>query len=597
MTSRAAAPLLACVLLGAAGAAARRQPPLFDEFLRRHAVPAEHEEGRAKRLASLASAVARASSGTLPPSVEGAGRGIDVLTYDVWFGIDPAVRTLEGRVTMRIVGVTKGVRELPLDLDDGYTVTSTQRDGEEIAPLRRGSGKLVLPIDPPLRAEGRASFTVAWRGSPPLGGALAFWSHDTGWAATTVAEPFGARDFWPCVDDPHDKAVITVSATVPSGYVFASNGSVRVTDESDGRRTYRWRLPQPVSTYLLALNVANYATVEDTYTRLDGGTMPIVSYLLPQIRDSNVSRLAAMKSHLATLASLFGEYPWVDTKYGIVASHFPGGMEHPTLTSIGASLLASSGRNLTNLLVHELAHQWWGDLVTMRTWDDVWLNEGFATYSEVLYAERADGADPGALMRARDDGLYGGRMGPAVVADPADPFRYTGAVYDKGGWVLHMLRSEVGDEVFFAGLREWRRRHSWGTATRGELRALYEELSGRDLKAFFDQWVETPYRPVLRVGWRTSPDASQLTVSVAQRQTHDVVHPEAGPDDSRWYRFPLRVRLMANDGRSADVLVPVTGRAANETFGLPNPLQAPVSYASVDPRNDLLKILELAGPF
>ncbi|HUM02792.1 MAG TPA: M1 family metallopeptidase [Thermoanaerobaculia bacterium] len=597
MSSRVLAPVLACAVLGAAGGALLRQEPPFHGGGHRPALLAEHEEGRAKRLRVLENALARSESGQLPPSVEGADRGFDVLTYDVWFGFDPAAQLLEGRVTMRVLGVKDGIAELPLDLDDSFEIQRTRRDDVDVTPVRRGAGKLVLPIDPPLRAEGRTSFTVNYRGLPPAGGALAFWRHGTVPAATTVAEPFGARDFWPCVDDPHDKATMTVSATLPAGFVFASIGKLTTRDETDGRRTFTWKLPQPVSTYLLPLNVTNYVTIEDTYTRLDGRTMPIVSYVLPENRDADALRLADIPRHLATLAALFGEYPYADTKYGIVASHFSGGMEHPTLTSVGANLLADPGRDLTVLLVHELSHQWWGDLVTMRTWDDIWLNEGFATYAEVLYAEKADGADPGLGMRARDDGLYAGALGPPVVADPADPFRNTGAVYRKGAWALHMLRSELGDATFFAGLLEWRRRHAFGTATRGDLRALYEELSGRDLKAFFDQWIETPYRPTLRIGYRTSPDAAQLTLTVTQTQTHAVVHPAAGPDDRRWYRFPLTVRLTGVDGRTADVTVPVTGRSATETFVVVNPLLAPLADLDVDPANVLLKVVETVGPY
>jgi len=121
-----------------------------------------------------------------------------------------------------------------------------------------------------------------------------------------------------------------------------------------GRSTYTWKLPHAISTYLVSLNVA---------------------------------RLSEIKNHIATQASMFGEYPFLDTKYGIVAASFPGGMEHPTLTSIGSSILANASRDITTLLVPELTHDWWSDRVTMCTWDDIWLNEGFATYGEVLYLE------------------------------------------------------------------------------------------------------------------------------------------------------------------------------------------------------------------
>ena len=277
--------------------------------------------------------------------------------------------------------------------------------------------------------------------------------------------------------------------------------------------------------------MARFETITAEYRSLDGTrTMPVVGYILPEHAAINRTRVASMVRHIEVLASLFGEYPYLDTKYGIVEGSFSGGMEHPTMTLIGASLLGNASRDLTSLLVHELAHMWWGDEVTMRTWDDIWLNEGFATYAEVLYYERTSGAAPGRLLTSRyDDGLYAGQLGPPVVAPANDPFRYTGAVYEKGGWVLHMLRKVVGDETFFAGLREYRRRHERGNATRADLRAVFEELSGRDLKQFFDQWVETPYRPVLRASWRNVA-GGKVEVTVRQTQGHAVVHPGTAPE-------------------------------------------------------------------
>src|SRR5512135_2024865 len=289
---------------------------------------------------------------------------------------------------------------------------------------------------------------------------------------------------------------------------------------------------------------------------MDGHKMPIRSYLMPENAAANVPRLSAIKDHIAVLASLFGEYPFVDTKYGIVSSWFSGGMEHPTLTSIGENILSNVPRDITLLLVHELAHQWWGDRVTMRTWDDIWLNEGFATYAEVLYQEKALGKDPGrTLTTGYDDGLYGGRLAQAVVADPADPFAYTGAVYNKGGFFLHMLRRLVGDDAFFSGLRAYGDAHAWGTATRGDLRALFEARTGLDLKQFWDQWLETKFRPTFRATYRTAPDASTVTLTVVQAQGHTVVHPVPGPNDKPYYVFPLVVRITYVDGTFNDVTV------------------------------------------
>ncbi|MCM3878240.1 MAG: M1 family metallopeptidase [Thermoanaerobaculia bacterium] len=554
----------------------------------------EHVEAAAKRARFEATARARALTGVVPGSVEGTDRGLDVLSYDISFDVDPAIRFLSGTTVIRVAGFAPQTTSLSLDLDDAFTVTASTRDGLDVAAAHAG-GKLVIPFVPPLGAADRATLSVSYRGLPPAASALDFWQHAGGWAATSVAEPFLARTFWPCVDDPKDKAVATVHATVPAGYVMASAGAVSVADAGGGRSTYTWKLPQAVSTYLVSLNVANYVTVEDTYTALDGRKMPIRSYLMPENAEANAPRLSAMKNHIEVLASLFGEYPFVDTKYGIVSSAFSGGMEHPTLTSIGENILSNVSRNITLLLVHELAHQWWGDRVTMRTWDDIWLNEGFATYSEVLYLERAEGLNPGVTLRTSyDDGLFGGRLAQAVVADPANPFQFSGAVYYKGAYFLHMLRRLVGDDAFFSGLRAYGDAHAWGTATRGELRALFEHRTGLDLKQFWDQWLETQFRPTFRATFRTSADGSTVTLTVTETQGHTVVHPLAGPNDKPFYVFPLPVRITYLDGTTFDVTIVPTD--VTTTMTVPNPSKKFVAGIQLDPGSDILKIVESTGP-
>ncbi|MBK9064259.1 MAG: M1 family metallopeptidase [Acidobacteria bacterium] len=583
------------LLIGAAAwkAGARRPGPEDGSRL-----VLEHEEGRAKHALSRAAAEAalsRGVSGPPPASVEGTTRGFDVVAYDLSFELDPGVRILSGSSTTRLSGFAKTTDSVTFNLDRAYAVTSVTRDGAPVPGFTFANDLLTVPLTPPLAAEERTSIGIAWSGIPPAAAALAWWDHTTGKAATSVAEPFDSRTYWPCVDAPDDKAVATVTATVPPGYVVASAGLGTSATLPDGRIRSTWRLPQPISTYLVSLNVAKYQVVEDAYRAMDGRIMPIRSYLMPENAAENVPRLSAMKDHISVLASLFGEYPFVDTKYGIVSSWFSGGMEHPTLTSIGENILSNTSRDITLLLVHELAHQWWGDRVTMRTWDDIWLNEGFATYAEVLYQERALGKNPGQTLRTSyDDGLYGGRLAQAVVADPADPFKYTGAVYNKGGWFLHMLRRLVGDDAFFSGLRAYGDAHAWGTATRGELRALFEERTGLDLKQFWDQWLETRFRPTFRATYRTAVDASTVTLAVTQTQGHAVTHPVAGPNDKPYYVFPLTVRITYVDGTFLDV--PVTATGATTTLVVPNPSRKFVAGITLDPASDVLKIVESTGP-
>src|SRR5512141_1384136 len=197
----------------------------------------EHVEAAAKRAHFQAAAATRAAAGVVPPSVEGADRGVDVLSYDVSFDIDPAVRFLAGTTVIRVAGYARRTSSLALDLDDAYSVTATSRDGSAVAGVH-SSGKLVIPFDPPLGSEERTTISISYNGQPPAAAALDFWQHDPGYSATSVAEPFLARTFWPCVDDPKDKAVVTVHATVPAGYVAASAGVVSVAGAGGGRNTY-----------------------------------------------------------------------------------------------------------------------------------------------------------------------------------------------------------------------------------------------------------------------------------------------------------------------------------------------------------------------
>ncbi len=333
--------LLLAVLLGAVGLVARALPDRAGRLL-----PArpEHEEGRFKRARALESHLARASTGRAPLSPEGIERGYDVLTYDLAFDLDPAVVAVEGRAVIRLSSLRKGLSEVRLDLDDAMGVRSVERDGRPLSTYSTGGDVLRVPLDPPLGAEERTTLVVRWGGTPLSGGALSFWTAPaSGASISSLAEPFDARTFWPCVDDPADKAVTTVAVTVPEGYVAVSAGRGGPEPAGSGRVTWTWRLPQPISTYLVSIGVARFETIAAEYRSLDGSrTMPVLGYVVPEHAALNRARVASMVGHLEVLASLFGEYPYLDTKYGIAEGSFSGGMEHPTITLIGASLLGNA---------------------------------------------------------------------------------------------------------------------------------------------------------------------------------------------------------------------------------------------------------------
>jgi aminopeptidase N len=214
--------------------------------------------------------------------------------------------------------------------------------------------------------------------------------------------------------------------------------------------------------------------------------------------------------------------------------------------------LVGSSSTARSVIVHELAHQWWGDLVTMSSWNDIWLNEGFATYSEVLFFERNLNVHPGALMAQEyDDREVNGRMAGTVYAEnEGDPFDDTGAIYDKGAWVLHMLRGVLGDEAFFGSLRDYGRRFAFGNASTRDFQGVCEEHYGQSLDWFFEQWIFAPSRPIYKVtssiGARNASGNYRVTLTLKQTQAHSI--PGRSGELERVYVMPVDVTIHFEDG-------------------------------------------------
>src|SRR4029079_13955605 len=280
--------------------------------------------------------------------------------------------------------------------------------------------------------------------------------------------------------------------------------------------------------FLLSVAVTNYAKFEDTYTAMDGRTMPLMFYVYPEHLALAEQKFAVTRQAMQIFAPLFGEYPFLTEKYGMAEFPWSGGMEHQTMTSMGGNVIGSLASSNQSIIAHELAHQWWGDLVTLRTWDDIWLNEGFATYSEVLFFERLSNLDPGELMsRSYDDGKMFGRMGGTVTAENlADPFDDTGAVYTKGAWTLHMLRHLMGDAAFFDALKDYRERFAFGNASTKDFQQVCEQHYGAELDWFFSQWIYATGRPFYKVSTDiSSADQSgnyTVKLTLKQKQSQEI---------------------------------------------------------------------------
>jgi aminopeptidase N len=490
-----------------------------------------------------------------------APQSIDVKHYKLQLQLTPndfgTGGTVSGSVT--ISGQAVGsVSSISIDAQPNLNIDSVTLDGNQNS-FRRNSSRII--VDLPALATAGTPFTIVVQyhgsgsGSSPIGGGLLFARHGTGSVPVmaTHSEPFGAPLWWPCIDNPADKATAEIEITVPEGNQVASNGVLdKVQPNPDHTVTYFWREDSPLSTYLVSVTATDFERFEDTYTALDGVTrMPLVYYVYPEHLDLARAKFGVVRSAIEIYAMLFGEYPFLREKYGMAEFPFGGAMEHQTITSISSSSLGSVTNNNQSTIVHELAHHWWGDLVTMKTWDDIWLNEGFATYCEILFFEHFAGIDPGELLvRSYDDGVVDGVLRGTVVAEnPDNPFDDNGAIYRKGGWVLHMLRHVMGEEKFFNALKQYAIRYAFSNASTRDFQQVCEEFYGSSLDWFFKQWIYTPFRPVYKVVTDISPVQNNftydITVVVKQRQTQEI--PGRG---SATYIMPLDLTIHYSDGTS-----------------------------------------------
>jgi hypothetical protein len=299
-------------------------------------------------------------------------------------------------------------------------------------------------------------------------------------------------------------------------------------------RTFHWKTNYPTATYLVSLAIYPYFLYSDWYTPLAGGDpMEVQFFVYPDHYPTVQENYALTVPMIGAFALAFGEYPFVDEKYGHAEFTWGGGMEHQTLTSMGGYS--------EDLISHELGHQWWGDMVTCADFGHIWLNEGFATWSEAYWAEQTYGFD--SYQSYMSAAAYYG-PGTIYVEDPLnDNIFDSNLAYNKGSWIVHMLRGVLGDADFFTGLQLYRNNHLYGSATTEELQAALESVSGRDLDPFFRQWIYGDYFPVYETSWVSGPGAGEITVNIDQIQL-----------DGGLFTMPVPLRITTDLG-TVDVRV------------------------------------------
>jgi aminopeptidase N len=520
---------------------AARGDDIFEQIRREHdAIEKSHDQPSAQR--PLADAFS----------------SLDVKSYllQIRLGFSPPEIRGSVRLAAEALAPTSSVT---VNARENLTIDAVRVDST-VSEFQRTSDALTVNLDRPMAAGSEFSISIDYHGTPTtsslLGGGMLTSQHGSPAVPVmaSLSEPYAAPTWWPCIDDAADKALARIEATVPSGFAAASNGTLeRTQTNSDGTVTFFWREDYPVSTYLISVAATNYVTFTDTYTSMDGTTrMPLLFMVYPEHEAQARQKFSVTRTAMEIFARLYGEYPFLDEKYGMAEFPWGGAMEHQTMTSMGAGVTGSATNSGRGIIAHELGHQWWGDLVTMRTWSDIWLNEGFATYSEVLFFERFLALSPGDLMsQSYDDGEVDGDLRGTVVAENlSNPFDDRGAIYSKGAWVLHMLRHMLGEERFFQTLKEYARRFAFSNASTSDFQQVCEEHYGGSLDWFFSQWIYAPARPVYKISSKIRPSETlgQHTISLTVKQTQPHSIPGRDEATSRVYIMPLDVRIYYTDG-------------------------------------------------
>lgn len=464
-----------------------------------------------------------------------AGENFDFTYQRCEWEIDPAVNFISGTITYYFTAQKDDLVSMKLNLRNNMIIDQiSQRN----IPLTFDHNNNILSIilQNPLNLNTIDSISIKYHGTPERTGFGSFVQeeHNGNPIIWTLSQPYGAEDWFPCKNDMTDKVdSIDIFITVPEGNEVASNGIlVAVNPVGNGKNTHHWKMNYPVATYLIAFAVTNYAIYSDWLVRDESDKLEILNYVYPEDLEDSKEQSPVTIPIMEFFEKKFGRYPFSNEKYGHAQINRSGGMEHQTMSFM---------KNFEySLVAHELAHQWFGDMITCGSWNDIWLNEGFATYCTALYQEET---------YPEDWELWKTTASLAIMGTPeGSVYRYkipdkqvifdNRLVYQKGGYIVHMLRWVLGDEKFFEGIRNYLNDPElrYGFAYTEDLKKHLETVSGKDLTDFFDAWIYKEGYPIYDI-YLNQTSINNATLTVRQNTSHPSVD---------CFKMPLPIELTMN---------------------------------------------------
>lgn len=456
--------------------------------------------------------------------------------------IDPAIRFIGGEVTFYFI-VDRPSAAITFDLSTQLTTDSVLQRGKKIN-FSNPTEALTIEFAPELAASKLDSITIFYHGVPVSGGLGSFItsSHAGVPVSWSLSEPYGAKDWWPCKTNLGDKIdSVDIFLIYPNQYKGASNGLLQSETALPGNKSMaHWKHRYPIASYLICFAITNYS-VFTNQVQLGNTTLPMLTYCYPESLQAFQTNTPLVLDAMRIFNQYFGDYPFIREKYGHVQFGFGGGMEHQTSTFIISPDEA--------LMAHELGHQWFGDKVTTNSWQDVWLNEGFATYLAAFYSEEKYPQTKIANRQRVVNSITSVAGGTVKVDDTTNVSRIFDyrLSYQKGSHMVNMLRFKLGDAAFFKGLKQYMldTTIAYKFARTPDLKRNLESASGQDLTVFFKQWYEGEGFPSYNVKWSQLGSSS---VQINMSQTTSV------PSSVSFFEMPVPL-VFKNSTQQKTVIV------------------------------------------
>jgi aminopeptidase N len=515
-------------------------------------------------------------------------REFDIKHIRIELQIDPAETFIEGEAAITLAPFRDGLRELSFDAFE--LNVKEVRAGSRRLEFESFRDRLVVYLREPQPRDKNLTLRVLYNARPRKG--LHFIRPDDAYPQKPVqvwsqGESEDNRAWFPCTDSPNERQTTETIITVPDSFTVLSNGRL-VSEKHDkrrGRRTFHWRQEEPHPAYLVSVAIGDFSVIDARC-----GKLPTPYYTYPGMEREARMLMGRTPAMIRHFAKLFGyEYPYPKYSQVVVDDFISGAMENTSATTHSDRFLHDARTELDfdchDVVAHELAHQWWGDLVTPKSWAHLWLKESFATYAEILWSEQVEGVDESRFFLLREQNLY--------MAEDRDRYRrplvydrweypmevYDRHAYQKGGIVLGMLRDVLGDEDFFRTLRYYLHKHEWQSVETADFRMSIEEVTGRNIDWFFEEWVTGRGYPEFEVSHHFDSQARALRLTVRQVQNTD--------DGTPIFRMPVEIQIMGRRG-SRSFRVEIEKQEHEFHFSLD---ERPLAVV-FDPEDRVLKTLE-----